>query len=314
MLPGFLCFAGRAEGGAARLAPLAALFQGEVGTMRVLVTGASGYLGGALGPAVTAAGDTYRGLVRGAPAGTATVSGDVVTGRGLEAACDGCEGVIHLVGALHATPTDLEALHVHGTENLLRAAERAGVRHVVYVSACGARLDGTPYQRSKAQAEQAVRSAPLTHTILRPTVVFGPGGPGPSFVRQLAGILRASPVMPIFGDGRYLLQPVASTNVADGCVRSLTTPSARNRTYEVGGPERLPYLEVLARIAAAHGRAFRPLPIPLGLVRAGLPLLQRLPGFPLHSEELTMLVEGNVCDAESYFLDLGLQPVAFQGR
>ena len=282
--------------------------------MRVLVTGASGYLGGAVVPAVASAGHGPRALSRRTVRGDESFVGDVLTGQGLDAACDGCEAVIHLVGALRGTPEALEALHVGGTERLLRAAERAGVGHFVYVSACGARNDGTPYQRTKAGAEAAVRSAHLAYTVLRPTVVFGPGGPGPSFVRQLAGILRKSPVMPVFGDGRYLLQPVASKNVAEGCVRALLTPAARNRTYDVGGPERLPYIQVLARIASAHGRVLRSVHVPVGLVRAGLPLLERVPGFPLSRDELAMLLEGNICDAGAYFSELGLDPIAFDGR
>jgi uncharacterized protein YbjT (DUF2867 family) len=268
--------------------------------VRILLTGASGYLGGAVRPALEAAGHEVRPLPR--PAA------DIVTGRGLDEACASCAAAVHLVGALRGSAAQLEALHFRGTVNLCQAARRAGVRRLLYVSAAGAAADGaTAYQRTKWRAEEAVRASGLEWTIIRPTVVFGPGGPGQNLVRQLAGILRAAPVMPVFGDGRYLLQPIFSGNLADGIARALE--AAPGRTYDAGGPERLPYLEVLRRIAAAMRRPFRPLHLPLGLVR----VMVRVPGFPLGPDELTMLLAGNVCDGSAFFRDFGLEPEAFAG-
>ena len=268
--------------------------------MRVLLTGAGGYLGGAVLPALEAAGHDVRVLPR--PAA------DIVADRGLAEACAGCEAVVHLVGALRGRPADLEALHVRGTQHLVRAAVRASVRRFVHVSAVGAAADGrTAYQRTKWAGEQAVAASGLPFVIVRPTVIFGPGGPGPNLVRQLGGILAAAPVMPVFGDGRFLLQPVSSANVASGLVGALT--SAPGRSYEVGGPERLTYLEVLRRIASRLGRPFRPVFLPAGLVSA----LVRLPGFPVGPEEWIMLRAGNVCDAQHFFADFRLTPEAFAG-
>jgi NADH dehydrogenase len=269
--------------------------------MRVLLVGASGYLGGAIRPALDAAGHEDRPLSR--------PGADIVTGAGLAAALEGCEAVVHLAGALRGSGDFLEALHVRGTRNLVEASRAAGARRFVYVSAAGASPGGaTAYQRTKARAEEAVRASDLEWTVLRPTVVFGPGGPGPNLVRQLGGVLRAAPVMPVFGDGRYLLQPVSSGNLAEGVVAALAAPA--RRTYDVGGPERLPYVEVLRRIAAALGRPFRPVPFPVPLARA----LTRLPGFPLGPEELTMLLAGNTCEAGAFFRDFGIRAERFEGR
>jgi len=268
--------------------------------MRVLLTGAGGYIGGAVAPALRAAGHEVVPLPR--------PEADVVSGQGLAAACAGCEAAVHLAGALRGTPAQLHDLHARGTANLVTAARQAGLTRIVHVSAAGAAAGGaTAYQRTKWEAEEAVRASGLGWTILRPTVVFGPGGPGPNLVRQLAGVIRAAPLMPVFGDGRYLLQPLSSGNLAAGVVAALQAPPGR--TYAAGGPERLPYLEVLRRIAAALGRRFRPLRLPLGLVR----LLVRLPGFPLGPDELTMLLAGNTCDATAFFADFGLQPERFAG-
>jgi NADH dehydrogenase len=269
--------------------------------MRVLLAGATGYLGGAVRPVLEASGHEVRPLPR--PAA------DVVTGRGLESACQGCDAVVSLVGALRGRPEALEALHVTGTANLLRAAAAGGVRRFVHVGAAGAAADGaTAYQRTKARAEDLVRASGLEWVILRPTVVFGPGGPGPNMVRQLGGILRRAPRMPVFGDGRYVLQPVSSANVARGIAGALRCPPGRS--YDVGGPERLSYLEVLRRIAAAQGRVLRPVFLPLPLVT----VLVRLPGFPLGPDELTMLLDGNTADGSAFFRDFAVEPERFSGR
>jgi NADH dehydrogenase len=209
----------------------------------------------------------------------------------------------------------MAGVHVQGVRNALGAAAHAGASRFVHISAVGADTHSpTAYLRTKGDAERCVAAAGLPYTIIRPTVVFGPGGPGRNLVAELGGILRVTPFMPVFGDGRYPMQPVSARNVAAGCARALTLPAAAGRTYEAGGPERLTYDEVLRRIAAAMGRPFRPLHVPLGLIRPLLPALQHLPGFPLTVDQLTMLLDGSVCDPGPFFEAFGLTPDPFDGR
>jgi len=290
--------------------------------MRVLVTGAAGYLGGAVVPALQAEGHRVRALVRRTGDGpphlrtVETATGDVVEGTGLDQAAAGSDAVVHLVGIIRESRgATMEGVHVQGTRNTLQAAAHAGVTRFVHVSAVGADPYGpTDYLRTKGEAERLLAASGLACTVIRPTVVFGPGGPGSNLVAELGGILRAAPLMPVFGDGRYLMQPVSARNVAAGCARALAVPATAGRTYEAGGPERLAYEEVLRRIAAAMGRPFRPLHVPLGLIRPLLPTLQRLPGFPLTVDQLTMLLAGSVCDAGPFFSDFGLTTDRFEGR
>lgn len=302
--------------------------------MRVLVTGAAGYVGSGVVPALRAAGHEVRALLRpgaaGAPHlhGVAVAPGDVVSGAGLAAACAGCGAVVHLVGILRPGPgRTMEGVHVQGTRHVLDAARAAGAGRLVHLSAVGADAAGpTAYLRTKAQSEAAVAAAGLPFTILRPTVVFGAweggaassaAGPRPpvrNLVSELGGLLRAAPVTPVFGDGLYPLQPLSLRNLADAVAGALVHPEAVGRTIEAGGPERLTYLEVLRRIAAAMGRPFRPVHVPVGLVRGVLPVLERLPGFPLSGDQLTMLLRGSTCDPEPFFRLFDLTPEAFAGR
>ncbi len=290
--------------------------------MRVLVAGGTGYVGGAVVRVLRAEGHTVRALVRpGSPRPTwlgevELVTGDVVAGTGLEEAARGAEAGINLVGVLRAPRGQShDAVHVQGTRNLAAACLRAGVRRLLYVSAVGADADGaTPYLRAKAAAEDALARSGLEAVVVRPSVVFGPGGPGPNMVQTLRDLVCRAPVVPMFGDGGFLLQPISTDNLAVGIARLLALPAAAGRTYEAGGPERLPYREVLRRIATAAGRRLRCLSVPVAPLRAMLPLLERLPGFPLSRDEFTMLLAGNVCDPTAFWQDTGVQPEAFTGR
>jgi NADH dehydrogenase len=290
--------------------------------MRVLVTGGTGYLGGAIVPALQGAGHTVRVLAR--PGGrdpgglgpVEVVRGDVVRGEGLEEAVRDCGAVVHLVGVLRA-PRGLtqDAVHAGGTRHMVAAAAHAGVRRVLYVSALGAAPDGpTPYLRAKAAAEAALVASGLEYAILRAAVVFGPGGPGMNFVRTLQDLVRSAPVTPVLGDGQSMLQPVAAPDLAGGCAALLGAPAGAGRVFDVGGPERLPYIEVLRRVAGAMGRPFRPLRVPLGLVRAVLPVMERVPGFPLDRDQLAMLLDSPPCDAAPFWTATGITPQRFSGR
>ena len=289
-----------------------------MGRVRVLVTGAAGYIGGAVVPQLQAEGIQVRALVhRSRPAhlqGVECVSGDVVGGDGLASACAGCDGVVHLVGVLRA-PSEAAflAVHARAAHRVADAARQAGAHRFILVSAAGVGPQGTPYQRSKWQGEQAVAAAGLDHTILRPCPVFGPGGPGPNLVRELGALLRG-PLVPVVGDGRYLLQPVASGDLALGVARALQRPVASGRTYPLGGPEALTYLEVLRRIAAAQGRPLRTVSLPVGWMRALVPVFQRLPGFPLTADQLQMLLAGSTADSSAFCADLGVTLQPFAGR
>ncbi|MCK9906407.1 NAD(P)H-binding protein, partial [Frankia sp. Cpl3] len=124
-------------------------------------------------------------------------------------------------------------IHVTGTKNLLEAAQRAGIRRFVQMSALGARPGATsPYHQTKYEAEQLVVHSGIPYVIFRPSVIFGPGD---EFVNMLADLVRM-PVTPVLGNGSYLLQPVSRRTVADVLTSSLTNEHAANQIFEVGGP------------------------------------------------------------------------------
>lgn len=284
--------------------------------MTVLVTGATGYVGSYVLRALDDAGETARCLVRSDPDALVrsgdrveTAIGDVTDPASLTDAFDGVDAVVHLVGIIDETPSagaTFERIHVDGTRHVVEAARAANVDRFVYVSANGARPSGgTRYQTTKWRAEQVVEQAGFAHwTVFRPSLLFGRPDPGrPEFAsRLLADLVRPFPVLPVFGDGQYAVQPVHVADVAGAVVQSLTRTASHGRTYVAAGPNRLAYVDALDVIARGAGMEPKPkVHVPLALVRLGVHTVGRLGLLPISPAQLEMLVEGNTGDATDFF-------------
>lgn len=291
-----------------------------MGTLRVFVTGGTGFVGAEVLKRLVSAGHQARALVREASGhGTGSVPRDVEVVRGdaldpgLARQMEGMDAVIHLVGIIRAFPSrgvTFERFHVEATRNVIDAAKAAGVRRLVHMSALGADPGGpTDYFRTKWEAETAVKDSGLDWTVMKPSVIYGPRD---EFVNMLARQVRYMPVVPVIGDGKYRLQPVSVGNVADGFVKSLVMESTKGKTFEVGGPEELSYDEMLDRIAQALGRrrAIK-VHLPLGPMRMMVRLMQGIELFPVTDDQIEMLLMNNVCDGGPYFAEFGIEPVGF---
>jgi NADH dehydrogenase len=114
---------------------------------------------------------------------------------------------------------------------------------------------------------------------------------------MLAGQLRLVPVMPVIGSGLYRLQPIHVDDVARCFAAALEMPETIGQSYELCGNSRLSYVELLDAVASAMGRPapFKP-HLPLGLMKLIIPVMQRIPQFPITLDQLQMLVEENICD------------------
>lgn len=286
-------------------------------TRRIFVTGATGFVGRAVVPALRARGYAVRCLVRrgseldlrGMEA-IERVEGDVLSPDTLERDMAGCDTVVHLVGIIREEPATLstfERIHTQGTINVLEAAVTTGVRRYVHMSALGTRPGArSRYHRSKWAAEEAVRASPIPWTIFRPSIIYGRGD---QFVNLLASMLRY-PVVPVIGSGQQRLQPVVVEHVAEGFARAVELGTTVKHVYDVGGPEAVTMVQLLDRIGTALGRTrVRKVHVPMSLVRPAATLLHRLPGFPLTPDQLLMLEEDSVCDPQPFYSTFGLTPI-----
>jgi uncharacterized protein YbjT (DUF2867 family) len=297
--------------------------------MHILVTGATGFVGGALLPHLAKAGHRVRTLLRPSRASPSLPRGlpvevalsALTDARGLRAALVGIDTVIHLAGGERSgIRSNLTVTDVIGTRNLTEAAADAGVRRFVFLSHLGAdRSSAYPMLRAKAQAEDLLRQSSLRYTILRSAVIYGPGD---HFATSIAMTLAASPVLYwLPGDGRTLLQPIWIEDLVTAIAWSLDEDAVLGQTYEIGGPEFLSYADVVQLIMRASGvhrvlRGARPPYLRL-LVRMGELLLPR----PLMTTHwIDYLAVPRTAELATLPRALGLQPsrmetrLAFLGR
>ena len=285
----------------------------------ILVTGATGFVGPRIVQALLADGRAVRVLARKPASGAAqtlesggceVAPGDMTDAESLRRAVEGCEAVFDLVAIIRGSPETFERVMIRGTRDLVAAAREAGVRRFVLMSALGTgehSKDLTPYFRAKWDEEQAVKESGLEHTIFRPSFVFGrDGGMLPLLVRQV----RLSPVVTVVGTRR--LQPIWVDDVAAYFAKSLSTPGAVNRTFNLAGPDAVTWDELYERIARALGKRRRTVRVPLGLASAGAAFVERLPvGLPLSRDALTMLeFEDNVADIRPAVEAFGIEPIS----
>ncbi len=236
---------------------------------KVLVTGGTGFVGREVVRQLHTLGYQVRVLCRPGGAGNRFLAkygaeeaaGEVGDAVALDRAMRGIDAVVHLVGIIvEKRGQTFQKVHVEGTENVVRAAEKAGVKRFIHMSALGRRnQEGaflTEYHRTKALAEQVVRGSSLDWTIFRPSVIFGPGD---GFVNQLAAMMRFPWTVlqlwsfPLIGGGKTLLQPVSAGDVGRAFAGSIAHADAVGQTYDLVGAERLSLREILQEIATATG-------------------------------------------------------------
>ena len=228
--------------------------------MRVLVTGATGFVGPHIVRALVDAGQTVRVLEREPGRSTSlpnqeSAQGDMTDAESLRRAVAGVYTVVHLVALLTGKPEEFERVMVQGTRDLVAAAKDSGVRRIVLMSALGTdeqTKDLVPYYHAKWEMEQTVQSSGLEHVIFRPSFVFGRDG---GALQQFSRIAKLAPVTPIVGPGTQRIQPIWVEDVAAYFAAGVERPDAANRTFELGGPDIVTWNEFWSRLKQAQGSA-----------------------------------------------------------
>jgi uncharacterized protein YbjT (DUF2867 family) len=267
----------------------------------ILVTGGTGFVGGHVVHELRGRDLPVRCLVRDrrrgaklAAWGCELAEGDVTDADSLRGAAAGVDTVIHLVAIRQGKREQFRRIMIEGTRHLLAAAQEAGVRRFVHMSALGTTeetKDRVPYYWAKWENEQQVQGSALPYVIFRPSFVFGPdGGILPTFVK----LAKLTPVTPIIGSGRQRIQPIWADDLAKVFADGAERDDVAGRVFELGGPDAVSWNEFWERLKRVRGIRRPSLHVPVGLMRANALVTERLPGnIPLTRDLLTMLELGD---------------------
>lgn len=280
--------------------------------MRVLITGASGFIGRALAQALRERGHAVVRAVRRPPAGdTDALQLDfagVPTRAWWLPRLAGIDAVVNAVGILREQPgQSFDALHARAPSELFRACADAGVGCVVQVSALGAdETARSAYHRSKKAADDVLRSLPLRGAVVQPSLVYGPGGSSAALFNKLA----VAPLLPFPEGGRMLVQPVHVDDLVAGIVRLVESPPRAIATLPFAGHRPMALRDYLGELRQALGEPgrLRMLPVPAPLFRAGAAMAGHLPGSMLDTETADMLLAGNATERNGLPPLLGRAP------
>lgn len=298
--------------------------------MMFFIAGGTGFIGKHLVSVLSSSGYGVRCLVRTEDkaavckkAGFEAAMGDITDRESLNGRLDGCDIVVHLVGIIEEKrEMTFERVHVEGTKNLIDEAKKANVKHIFYQSALGASVNSwARYYKTKAEAEEIVRTSGIPYTIFRPSLVIGDKD---GFTEKLKELVRLGPIVPVPGDGKAKFQPIYVGDWVK-CFMTLFSNGSRitvhgSRIYEFGGPEHLTYNEIIIQFMEAVGINKPLIHLPLELVELSLPLSgifrkigsllgKKIP--TVTSEQLSLLQLDNICDTKSVENHFGFKPITY---
>lgn len=231
----------------------------------ILITGATGFIGRRLAQRLVNDGFSVRCMVRqSAPAaldGTGIVRGDLLEPATLGKAMAGIDTAYYLVHSMSGGRAGFERRDREAAENFVAAANRAGVRRVIYLGGLGETGDDlSEHLKSRLEVADILKSGTFATTFLRAAVIIGAGGASFEMVRALVEHL------PIMITPRWVstrCQPIAVDDVIGYLAACATDERTSGRTFDIGGPEVLTYREMMERLARVEGRKLYIIPVPV---------------------------------------------------
>ncbi len=234
---------------------------------KILVTGATGYVGGRLVPELLARGYQVRVMVRAALdepeqrwPGAEVVVADALNPDSLGAALQGVHAAYYLLHSLLLGPEEFESTEIQAAGNFRGAAEQQGVARIIYLGGLGeARARLSPHLRSRMQVADELGRGTVPTTVLRAAIIIGSGSASYEIIEHL---VKNLPILLVPHWARTRCQPIGIRDVIKYLVGVLETPETSGRSFDIGGKDVLTYREMLQTLAGLLGRRRLFIPCP----------------------------------------------------
>ncbi|MCK9518811.1 MAG: NAD(P)H-binding protein [Dehalococcoidia bacterium] len=255
--------------------------------MQVLVAGGAGLLGGAALEALLEQGHEVSVLSRSSVSDprVRSIRGDVTQPESLQGKLEGHDAVVDAVQFPNSPIENpkkgltFERVDYGGTRNLVDAAKAAGIPHFIGISGAGAAPDAEfHWLRFKWHEEQYIKENAPGYTIFRGSWVYGPADQS---LNRFLSFARFLPFVPVIGDGKTRLNPLFVNDLGRHVAAAVTNDRARDRLFEIGGPEILTMDEIIRTALRVAGKRRFLLHQPTWLMKAVASVAQHLPGRPL---------------------------------
>lgn len=238
--------------------------------------------------------------------------GDVTNYEEVSKAVKGSRAVLHLITAHEHMPRDAhERITLGGIRNIVRACAEHGVRRFLFVSSIKAGRDYPGfYGTTKRKAEEILRKAGLDLTIFRPALLYGPGEVR---LRKIGEIIQKWRVVPMIGDGSYVIYPIFVEDLVAAMFRAIDAPETIGKTYDMGGPEALTYDQIMDCLMERLGIKALKIHVPLGVCGLIARLVQTVSKHPIVFMDQILAQKAPVnCDIGAARRDLGFGPIHFR--
>lgn len=279
--------------------------------MNILITGASGYVGGHILKALQQNGHQVSACIYKKPVDAARNIpidfSQMQTPDEWLPHLHNIDVVINCVGIIAETRKQrFDDLHYRAPKALFQACEKVGVKRVIQISALGADDKAiVPYHMSKKAADDALRGMDIDWFILRPSLIYGEGGASFALFKKLSRM----PVIMLFDEGQQMLQPVHISDVVATVLRSLDDDVTPRQTIDVVGQAALSYRQWMLLL---RGNRFSPVFISVPM--KAMMKLSRLGKFInlaiFNPDSLRMLEQHNVSDSAALIKFLGRKPLS----